>query len=472
MKNLCTALFVVFLLVALAGAQQPPAAPTIQTSRLGFPVFGLNAVPVTGANLQIVGAAGQATIFYWAVANYQIGSVITPIGSLTNAPNTLSGGNYVAIYPNYPTAAGVTVDILKTSSALQPSGACGCAVATAQTSGVINDQSNSTSAYTVTVLNPNSFRLWLTNEVTGSGQSHLLLKNEAGVLITDLSSISGGSITGSGTLGNIPIWTSSSTQGNSTMIDTTVAGPPAGGYVTFGHSLFGGNAYAAMLFGNHTGAFTNASSGCAPNTYILCINQTWSTITNTSNATGASIWNTFNGNTISGIGSGTFMNALELHNGQAVSATGAQTMPQQSTLYLQSGVTGYSATLDADLYIQTPVLSVGTTMTHHYGIYIADQTANGSGTNSDPWGMYIVHGKNQMGTGATDTTFFGGLPVPPAAAVASLPACSASTEGAHALATDCVGVCSVGTSCTAGGSTHCELYCNSGAVYKETGLGN
>lgn len=175
------------LAVSSWGQQNPPAAPTVQTSRLGFPLFGINAVPIAGATIQIVGQPGQATWYLWAVANYTEGSVISSIGTVTNAANTLSGSNYIAIYPIYPTDSGVTVDILATQTPLQPSGSCGCAVSTGNTGGAIFFQSNTTNPYTVTLISPTSFRLWLTNEVVGSGSTHLLLRNEAGALVCDLS---------------------------------------------------------------------------------------------------------------------------------------------------------------------------------------------------------------------------------------------------------------------------------------------
>ena len=54
-------------------------------------------------------------------------------------------------------------------------------------------------------------------------------------------------------------------------------------------------------------------------------------------------------------------------------------------------------------------------------------------------------------------------------ALAALPACGAGTEGMHSVANNCNAACSSGGTCTAGGSTHCELYCSSSATYVETG---
>ena len=60
---------------------------------VSFPVFTLNAAPVSGGTIALVGNPGPATWYYWAVANYPVGSVISYLGSISNAPNVLSSGN-------------------------------------------------------------------------------------------------------------------------------------------------------------------------------------------------------------------------------------------------------------------------------------------------------------------------------------------------------------------------------------------
>ncbi|HEY6339275.1 MAG TPA: hypothetical protein VIW68_12350 [Candidatus Sulfotelmatobacter sp.] len=57
---------------------------------------------------------------------------------------------------------------------------------------------------------------------------------------------------------------------------------------------------------------------------------------------------------------------------------------------------------------------------------------------------------------------------PPVGAVAGLTPCSAGTEGQHSVATNCNAACLAGHACTAGGTVHCELYCN-GTSLIETG---
>ena len=189
--------FVAFATTALLGQALPPISPAEGTSTLVQPIYSLNVSPVKGANRQVVGVAGQATYYYWAVANYPIGSVVSPLGGIRNAPNTLSGGNYVQISPfGYP--AGVTsVDFLRTTIDQAPSGACNCAVATGVTSGTVNDQSNSLSSYTVPVFNPNNFVFTLTNEVQSGGGSHYILRQGwpyPGTQVSDLSTVGAGGL--------------------------------------------------------------------------------------------------------------------------------------------------------------------------------------------------------------------------------------------------------------------------------------
>lgn len=202
------------LLAAAIAAAQNGNNPVVNS--LTFPVFTLNPDPVPGASISIVGQPGQATWYFWASANYQLGSVISPIGAIANAPNTLSGGNYVSITPYAYPAGALTVDILATTGPLQPVGACNCAVATGLTSGGVNFQSNSLSSYTVSILNPQAFNLKLTNEVTGTGATSLLLRNAyTGALVCNLS-------TGCGSGGGVP----TGVANGSALVSNGVSVPP------------------------------------------------------------------------------------------------------------------------------------------------------------------------------------------------------------------------------------------------------
>lgn len=197
----------------------PGRSPTLEN--ITFPIFTLNAVPIPGASLQVVGAPGQATWCYWGVANFQIGSVLSPLGCVSNAANTLTSSNYVSVIPFQYPASVLTVDILATPTNQAPTGVCNCAVATGLSVGGTNQQSNSLSPYTVSILTPAAFNLCLRNEVVGTGSSHLLLRNcLTGALISDLS-ISTSGVTGSGTAGTLPAWLSGGTSlGNSLISET------------------------------------------------------------------------------------------------------------------------------------------------------------------------------------------------------------------------------------------------------------
>jgi len=175
-----------------------------------FPIFGLNAAPVSGASIAIVGAPGQATWCYWAVANYQIGSVVSALGCVSNAANTLSSSNYVSIIPySYP--GGVSsIDILASQLYVQPTGTGNYAVATGLTSGGTNQQSNTLTSYTVPSFNPESYNLVLRNEVVGSASAHLLLRNAFnGTLIADLSNAGSGNLPSGCSSGQLPSWNGS-----------------------------------------------------------------------------------------------------------------------------------------------------------------------------------------------------------------------------------------------------------------------
>ena len=232
------------LLASLAWSQNPNSqgAP-VSSTIFALPVTTLNAVPVSGANLQLVGAHGQTGYCYWAVANFQVGALMSSLGCVSNAANTLSSSNYVAIYPfSYP--PGATVDILRTGNTFTaPSGACNCAVATGLTGGSTNDQSNSLSSYTVSIIDPNHYALTITNEVISTGISHALLRQGwpwPGTLVCDLSTGCGsgtGSVTSFSAGNLVPLFTTSVATATttpalsfslSTAAPNTVFGNPTG----------------------------------------------------------------------------------------------------------------------------------------------------------------------------------------------------------------------------------------------------
>ena len=135
------------LLMVLTCAAQTPTTLTT----------GVAQQPIT-ASVTVTGAPGFTSYCYWVVAVYA-GGKSTPNGPLciTNSNATLSSLNYNAVAFTAPASSWATptgYDILRTTSSATPTGACACAVATAQSSSPVNDQSNSLSAYTVSTLGP------------------------------------------------------------------------------------------------------------------------------------------------------------------------------------------------------------------------------------------------------------------------------------------------------------------------------
>ena len=133
------------LLLAMACAAQTPV--TLATSNAQQP--SINTVAQTGAT-------GTTQYCYWVVAVYA-GGKSGPAGPLcTNSSNsTLSSSNYNTVTfsaPTSPLAAVSSYDLLRTTTQTPPTGACACAVSTAQSGSPLNDQSNTLSAYTVATL--------------------------------------------------------------------------------------------------------------------------------------------------------------------------------------------------------------------------------------------------------------------------------------------------------------------------------
>jgi len=194
------------LLTTFVGAQ----TNQVTASQVIMPVNIGNLTPATQASVSLSGNPGPQTIYYWMVSNFVLGSS-SPVGPfvIQDAASTLSSSRYVQISPVYP-ANVLSIDLLKSLSPIPPSGACACAVATGVTSGAINDQSNSTSAYTVSPVNVSAFTMTLTNEVQATGSTHLILRQN-GAFVADLS-------TGGGTGSPFQSLTTIGTSGPATLI--------------------------------------------------------------------------------------------------------------------------------------------------------------------------------------------------------------------------------------------------------------
>jgi len=183
-----------FLLLASSSLFPQQTPPPVTTPQVIMPLINSPA-PAPAPSFSISGNPGNQTIFYWVVANYTVGAS-SPAGPfiVTRAPGILSGSNFINIFPTYPIGA-ISVDVLKTLSSIPPTGACACAVATAQTGSSIADTSNSTGAYTVNPVNIGNLVLTLQNEPQSAGVSHLILRQN-GIQVADLSTPGGGGTIG------------------------------------------------------------------------------------------------------------------------------------------------------------------------------------------------------------------------------------------------------------------------------------
>lgn len=276
-------LLLLFLLASLTFAQSP--TPPITTSQVTLPV-STTLAPVSSVNISLQGNPGPQTYYYWVVTNYTLGSS-SPVGPFValNAPNTLSSSNYVALAPTYPGTQS-SIDVLRTITPVSPTGACACAVATGVTFGSVNDQSNSLSAYTVSPLNLSNFLITLTNEVTGSGATHPILRQN-GQFVLDLfvsgtgtitNVVAGSGISGGGTSGSVTVNLGACPNGQ-TQVSTGSAytcGPVSG--ATLQTNGTNNTSQSALNFQNSSGAggisFTNPSGGNSQ----AALNNTSSTV--------------------------------------------------------------------------------------------------------------------------------------------------------------------------------------------------
>lgn len=150
-------LFAIAIFVSLvAFAQAPGSDATTIILRAQPPPAVYN------AGAQVVGTPGSRVYYYWVVAHYFVGNSV-PYGpaQVTNAPNTLSGSNYVAI--SWPLNTAASYDILRTTTPALPQGTANIAVATGVTGSTVNDQSNSLSSYTVSAAGPAETKVALDN---------------------------------------------------------------------------------------------------------------------------------------------------------------------------------------------------------------------------------------------------------------------------------------------------------------------
>lgn len=255
-------ILVIAVLQSLALAQIVPVNP-VNTQQISMPVFTLNPTPATGATVQRVGNPGPQTIYYWVVVNYLVGSSnVSGPYSITTAPNVLSASNYVTVIPIVPSNA-ISYDLLKTSTTVQPRGACACAVATSVSpSSPTNDQANTTGAYTVTPINMNALGQTLQNEVMSAGVSHLILRQN-GAFVADLS------LAGYVNFANVLSGTNLGQTlhvGNGSTLDATGTGSIAATTTPFAGVLAGTNLAQALHVGNGSTLDATGSGSIAATT--------------------------------------------------------------------------------------------------------------------------------------------------------------------------------------------------------------
>jgi hypothetical protein len=133
-------------------------------------------VQVPGATVGLIGNPGNGIYYYWVVARFAVGNS-SPAGPFvaSGAPITLSASNYFVV-SWLPALGATSYDLLRTTSPALPSGACNCAVATAITATIANDQANALNTYTVDTFDPNSVTVQIENDATGPGTSALSLR--------------------------------------------------------------------------------------------------------------------------------------------------------------------------------------------------------------------------------------------------------------------------------------------------------
>jgi prepilin-type processing-associated H-X9-DG protein len=97
---------------------------------------------------------GLATYYYWVVANYPIGKVITATSTPAyRAPQAFSSSSFVNVGWSLQTGA-TTYDVLRTTTSSLPAGTSNSAVATGLTVGSFKDTVTSPTSYTLSPLVP------------------------------------------------------------------------------------------------------------------------------------------------------------------------------------------------------------------------------------------------------------------------------------------------------------------------------
>src|ERR1700679_185933 len=120
-------------------------------------------------SLSVVGPLGQSTYYYYIITNYPIGSVASNSFIVTNAPTTLTSGNFVQLNWNaIPGATSYTVVRSKTSPSIFTRGSGGscasCVIVQNLVATSYADQITPTLPYTLSPIPASAESIYLDNQ--------------------------------------------------------------------------------------------------------------------------------------------------------------------------------------------------------------------------------------------------------------------------------------------------------------------
>lgn len=403
--------------------------------------------PVTGGPITTAGTIGINNATTVAVGVIELAG---DLGGLATAPTVVNGSN-------------ITNSSIKNSGLVNPS------LTITPGTGLSGGGAVALGA---------SVTLNLANQITaGTCTSCNLTYNAQGQITVATNGSSGGSITGLGTTNKIPVWTSSSSIGNSGLNDNGTSV-----FINNGEKFSVSSATTVPLvqftsnMSSTVGTCTAGSVSLEFPSSFACVPVNISMLPATSgaNVTSAAALEVQIGNNtqaVSSVSTAVFgyaqtggasvsdlralMGVAEVDSSGAVTtATGVfgQTYNLGNTTAITNARAVYAvnvyknffgsagATNSYGVYVDSPDIIGANTIVHQYGVYVADQTLAGGGTNSDPWAIFTAGtAKSQLG---------GALTVTGTVTLSSL--ASAGIQCVHASTT---GILSgTGSDCGSGGS--------------------